>query len=85
VLKYQLHGHIAREILHQPPTACNYHGSVEAGAFLRSILEEGATRDWRELLKEATGQELSTRPMMDYFAPLMAWLQEQNQGRRKGW
>ena len=85
MLKYQLHGHIAREILQQPPTACNYHGSREAGAFLRSILEQGATRDWRELLVEATGEELSTRAMMDYFAPLMEWLREQNRGRAKGW
>lgn len=85
VLKYQLHAHIAREILDQPPTACNYYGSEETGDFLRSILDEGATRDWRELLREATGSELSTRPMMEYFAPLMDWLREQNEGRKKGW
>jgi peptidyl-dipeptidase A len=85
VLKYQLHDHIARKILRQPATACNYRGSREAGAFLRSILEAGATRDWRELLVEATGEELSTRPMMEYFQPLMEWLQKQNEGRSKGW
>ena len=85
MLKYQLHNHIAKEILEQPPTACNYYGSKETGRFLRSILEVGASRDWRELLRETTGEELSTRTMMEYFAPLMAWLQEQNQGRQKGW
>jgi peptidyl-dipeptidase A len=85
VLKYQLHNHIAKEILHQDPTSCNYYGSQETGDFLRSIMSVGATRDWREVLREATGQELSTKPMMEYFAPLMEWLQEQNQGRKKGW
>jgi peptidyl-dipeptidase A len=85
VLKYQLHNHIAKNILGQPPTACNYYGSKETGDFLRSIMSLGATRDWRVVLKEATGQELSTKPMMEYFAPLMDWLQEQNEGRKKGW
>lgn len=85
VLKYQLHNHIAREILDQDPTACNYYGSEETGEFLRGILSQGATRNWRDVLREATGEELSTKPMMDYFAPLMAWLQEQNEGRQKGW
>lgn len=85
VLKYQLHNTIAKKILHQPPTACNYYGSEEVGDFLRSILREGATRDWRELIVEATGEPLSTKPMMEYFAPLMEWLKKENAGRQKGW
>ena len=85
VVKYQLHNHIAKNILKQPANACNYLGSQETGEFLRSVLSVGATRDWREVLKEATGEDLSTKPMMEYFAPLMAWLQEQNEGRQKGW
>ncbi len=85
VLKYQLHNTIAKKILHQPPNACNYYGHEEVGDFLRSILEQGATRDWRELIVEATGEPLSTRPMMEYFAPLMEWLQKENEGRKKGW
>jgi Angiotensin-converting enzyme len=30
-------------------------------------------------LKEATGEDISTRAMMDYFKPLMSWLEEQKQ------
>ena len=37
------------------------------------------------MLKEATGEDLSTRAMVDYFQPLMAWLEEQNKGRKIGW
>jgi len=37
------------------------------------------------VLKEATGEDLSTRAMVDYFQPLMAWLEEQNKGRKIGW
>lgn len=85
VFKYQLNDYIAKHILHQPPQACNYAGSKEVGDFLRSIMEKGKTQDWRQVLKEATGEELSTRAMVEYYAPLMKWLQEQNKGRPIGW
>jgi peptidyl-dipeptidase A len=85
VLKFQLHDHIAREILKQDPRECNYYGSAKVGDFLRSILRLGATRDWNAVLKEATGQGLTARPMVAYFAPLMDWLVERNKGRTVGW
>ncbi|WP_243383975.1 M2 family metallopeptidase [Geothrix alkalitolerans] len=85
VFKFQMHDHIARKILHQDPRSCNYAGNKEVGAFLKKILEKGATEDWRKVLKEATGEDLSTRAMMDYFKPLLAWLEQQNKGRQIGW
>jgi peptidyl-dipeptidase A len=81
VLLFQLHDHIARNILKQDPHATNYYGSKEVGAFLTSILSPGGTRDWRELTREATGADLSAQAMLRYFEPLMAYLQEQNKGR----
>jgi peptidyl-dipeptidase A len=85
VLKFQLHDHIARRILQQPPQNCNYANRREVGAFLRGIMEQGATADWRKVLRDATGEDLSTRAMLEYFKPLMAWLQDQNKGRTIGW
>ncbi|MBX6324670.1 MAG: M2 family metallopeptidase [Chthoniobacterales bacterium] len=85
VFKFQLHDYIARHILHQPPQSCNYADNKEVGAWLNNILKKGATEDWRKVLKEATGEEISTRAMMDYFKPLMSWLEEQNKGRQIGW
>ena len=85
VLKFQLHEHIAKKILHQPPQSCSYANNREIGAFLRKLMEKGATEDWRKVLRDATGEELSTRAMVEYFKPLMAWLQEQNKGRVIGW
>jgi peptidyl-dipeptidase A len=85
VLKYQLHDHIAREILKQDPHECNYYGSTKVGDFLRGILSVGATRDWNAVLRDATGEGLTARPMVAYFQPLLAWLQKQNEGRKVGW
>jgi len=47
--------------------------------------KKGGTEDWRKVLKEATGEDISTRTMMEYFKPLMSWLEEQNKGRQIGW
>lgn len=80
-LLYQLHNHIAKEILHQDPRATNYFGHKEVGDFLKSVLKYGASKDWREVLKESTGDELNAKGMLDYFSPLLAWLKEQNKGR----
>jgi peptidyl-dipeptidase A len=33
------------------------------------------------LLKESVGSEMSAKPMLDYFAPLMEYLKEQNKGK----
>ncbi len=85
VFKHHLHDHIARKILKQPPQSCNYAGNKEVGDFLRKIMEKGATEDWRKVIKEATGEELSTRAMVEYYKPLMDWLVEQNKGRQIGW
>jgi len=85
VFKFQLHDYIARKILHQPPQSCNYADNKEVGTWLNNILKKGGTEDWRKVLKEATGEDISTRAMMDYFKPLMSWLEEQNKGRQIGW
>jgi peptidyl-dipeptidase A len=85
VLKFQLHDHIAREILKQDPRDCNYYDNKQVGTFLRDILSLGATRDWNAVLREATGSGLSARPLVAYFEPLMGWLERRNAGRKIGW
>lgn len=82
VLLYQLHNHIARDILHQDPRATDYYGHKEIGDFLKKIMYPGASKDWRQVLKESTGDELNAKAMLEYFQPLVSWLQEQNKGRK---
>ncbi|MGZ4059265.1 MAG: M2 family metallopeptidase, partial [Bacteroidia bacterium] len=82
VLLFQVHDHIAKEILHQDPHATNYYGNKEVGKFISEIMKPGASADWRKLLKEKTGSDLSAKAMLDYFAPLMDYLKEVNKGRK---
>jgi peptidyl-dipeptidase A len=82
VLLFQVHDHIAKNILHQDPHNTNYYGNKEVGTFISEIMRPGASADWRKLLKEKTGSDLSAKAMLDYFEPLMAYLKEQNKGRK---
>ena len=81
-LLFQLHDHIAREILKQDPHDTDYFGHKGVGDFLRTIMAPGASRPWREVLKESTGRTLDARAIVDYFEPLYLWLKRQNQGRK---
>ena len=81
VLLFQFHDYIAKQILKQDPHATNYYGNKEVGKFLTNLLSPGATRDWRELTLEFTGEEMSARAMLEYFMPLMDYLKQVNEGR----
>ncbi|GEO05792.1 peptidase M2 [Adhaeribacter aerolatus] len=82
VILFQLHDHIAKNILKQDPHATNYYGNKEVGKFLASIMYPGESADWRKVLKEKTGEDLSARAMVAYFQPLMTYLKEQNKDRK---
>lgn len=82
VILFQVHDYIAKNILKQDPHNTNYFGSKATGDFLKNIMKSGATKDWRKVLKEATGSDLSAKAMLDYFEPLMKYLKEVNKGRK---
>jgi peptidyl-dipeptidase A len=82
VLLFQIHDHIAGNILKQDPHATNYYGNKQVGDFIGSIMKPGASADWRQMLKDKTGSELSAKAMVEYFKPLIEYLQKENQGRK---
>jgi peptidyl-dipeptidase A len=84
-IKYQLHMHIAKKILKQDPRNCDVAGRQDVGKFLYGIMKRGGTADWRTVIREATGEDFSGKPMLEYFEPLMKYLKEQNKGREVGW
>ena len=81
IVAYQLRDHIAGRIIGQEPREAEYYGNREVGEFVWSILELGATVDWREMIREKTGEDISARAMIEYYEPLLVWLREQNEGR----
>ena len=81
-LLFQLHDHIARQILHQDPHDSDYFGSTATGDFLQALMAPGASRPWRDVLKETTGRALDAKAMVEYFQPLHEWLVRENRGRK---
>ena len=46
----------------------------------------GQSRPWPAALEALTGEtEMDATAMLDYFAPLKRWLDEQNKGHIVGW
>jgi peptidyl-dipeptidase A len=44
-------------------------------------MRPGSSKDWRTVLKEKAGEDLSAKAMLKYFEPLMEYLKDQNKGR----
>ena len=69
-----------------PLHRCSFYGNKEVGTRLNQMLTMGASKPWPDALQAFTGtREISGKPMLEYFAPLQAWLEEQNRGKQCGW
>jgi peptidyl-dipeptidase A len=69
-----------------PLHRCSIYDNKVAGERLAKMLEMGQSRPWPEALKEVTGQDkMDATAILDYFAPLKTWLDQQNQGQKCGW
>ncbi|MBY0304463.1 MAG: M2 family metallopeptidase [Sphingomonas sp.] len=69
-----------------PLHRCSFFGNKEVGARLNAMLELGQSKPWPDALQAFTGsREMSGQAMVDYFAPLKAWLDKQNEGKPTGW
>jgi peptidyl-dipeptidase A len=69
-----------------PLNRCTFYGSKEAGAKFNKMLEMGQSKPWPDALEALTGQrQMDATALLDYFAPLQKWLDEQNKGQKSGW
>ncbi len=87
VLQFQFHRALAKAAgCTTPLHRCSIYGNKAAGERLKKALAMGASRPWPDVLEALTGQrEMDATAIADYFAPLKAWLDEQNKGRKVGW
>jgi peptidyl-dipeptidase A len=69
-----------------PLYECSYAGNPEAGRRYWAMMQKGASQPWQQTLRELTGgEQMDASAVLEYFAPLQAWLKEQNAGKRCGW
>ncbi|ASD67206.1 M2 family metallopeptidase [Pseudoalteromonas piscicida] len=87
ILQFQFHKSLceiagSKEAIHR----CSVYNSKAAGERLNAMLEMGSSKPWQQALKTLTGKdEMDATAVLDYFAPLQKYLDEQNKGRNCGW
>ncbi|HLV61637.1 MAG TPA: M2 family metallopeptidase [Fredinandcohnia sp.] len=87
ILQFQFHKAMCDLSGHEGLLAeCSVFGSEKAGEKLRAMLAMGQSRPWPDALEALTGtRQMDAAPLIEYFAPLHAWLKEQNAGKTCGW
>lgn len=87
ILQFQFHRALCKAAgFNGPLYECSIYGNKEAGRRLQAMLAMGASKPWPDALEALTGQrEMDATAILDYFAPLQAWLKEQNKGQTCGW
>ncbi len=87
IYQFQFHRALCKAAGHKGSLdTCSIHGNKEAGAKLRAMLELGQSKPWPEALAVLSGEtKADASALVEYFAPLRAWLQDQNKGEQCGW
>ncbi len=69
-----------------PLDACSIYGNKSAGEKLKAMLAMGASKPWPEAMKAISGEaQGDASAMVEYFAPLTAYLKQQNKSQQCGW
>ncbi len=87
ILEFQFHRELCKAAGNKGPLhRCSIYGNKKAGAKLTKMLEMGASAPWQDALEVvANSRQMDASAVIDYFAPLKTWLDEQNKDRDCGW
>lgn len=87
ILQFQFQRALCKEAGFSGPLhECSVYGNQAAGEKLWAMLGEGASQPWQQTLEQMTGERtMDAAAILDYFAPLKTWLEEQNEGKTCGW
>ena len=87
ILQFQFHRALAKIAgCTEPLEQCSIYGNKEAGERFAQMLALGESKPWPEALDMLTGEkDMDATALVDYFAPLKKWLDEQNRGEQPGW
>ena len=87
IMQFQFHKALCEKAGHTGPLhECSIYDNKEAGKALGDMLAMGQSKPWPDAMEALTGQrQMDGSAIIDYFAPLNAYLKEQNEGRQCGW
>ncbi len=84
ILQFQFHRALCRESgFNGPLYQCSIYGNRKAGERLQEMLAMGLSKPWPDALRALTGEDkMDATAIIDYFAPLKTWLDEQNANKQ---
>jgi peptidyl-dipeptidase A len=87
IYQFQFHRALCKAAGHTGPLhKCSIYGSKAAGDRMKAMLAMGASKPWPEAMKAISGEtKADAAALIEYFAPLQAYLKEQNKGEQCGW
>ena len=87
ILQFQFHRALSKTAgCTVPLHRCSIFESKEAGQRLNTVLSMGMSKPWPDALEALTGsRQMDATAILDYFAPLSAWLDQQLAGKPTGW
>jgi peptidyl-dipeptidase A len=89
ILQFQFHRALCQAAGIQGPLhRCSIYGNKAAGERLNKMLSLGKSQPWPDALEAISGQRtMDATAILDYFAPLKKWLDEQNRAAHNpvGW
>ena len=87
ILQFQFHRELSKIAQCTTPLhRCSIYDSKEAGQRLDAMLKMGLSKPWPDALQALTGsRQMDATAIVDYFAPLKLWLDEQIKGKPVGW
>jgi peptidyl-dipeptidase A len=87
ILQFQFHRALSKIAgCTLPLNRCSTYESQEAGRRLSAMLSMGQSRPWPDALETLTGsRQMDATAIIDYFAPLSKWLDDQLKGKPLGW
>jgi peptidyl-dipeptidase A len=87
ILQFQFHKALCEAAGFKGPLhECSVYGNEEAGRRFREMLAMGQSQPWQQTLEKLTGtRAMDASAIAEYFAPLLAWLQQQNGTKQCGW
>ena len=87
ILQFQFYQAACDQIGWEGPLhRCSFYGSEDVGDRFKAMLEMGQSQPWPDTLELFTGtREMDGSAIIEYFRPLMAYLEEENADRQCGW
>jgi peptidyl-dipeptidase A len=87
ILQFQFHQAACEQAgVEGPLHRCSIYDNKDVGARFKAMMEMGASKPWPDALEAFTGaRDMDATAIIEYFAPLMTYLQEENKDRQCGW